>query len=407
VDGDLKTLLTQIRGELPGGRANARTVAALTHNPGCTRRRVIDAAGIRAPVLAKRAGYEPTSGQSPFAIASGTMFEWRLKQGKDYEPLLDVLRERFAFDIEKPRILDINVGAGVVGSEEWLKDRARRTDEALGAMARGDDDAPNLVDHPVLTFALAGVQMYLEPDALAFRIADKLEVVEIKSYAVIDGQADPSKVAATAGQSAVYVLALRAAMERLSLDPNLIAWSVILIAPRNFSRQPTAHRIPIRKKAAAISRVLRSVPNTMEVLERLPSEFTLGPNPNQPNCASRTTEAVKRLPAVYVPECLSSCDMAQFCRAESVALDDVGRIGRPARDALAGIDTLADVLRLARVGSEGSDERLSDVAQALQAAACALDRARTNAPANCGINEGSQRSGGTASPSRGAGTKPP
>jgi hypothetical protein len=196
-------------------------------------------------------------------------------------------------------------------------------------------------------------------------------------------------------------------MERLSLDPNLIAWSVILVAPRNFSRQPTAHRIPIRKKAAAISRVLNSVPNTMEVLDRLPSEFTLGPNPNQPNCATRTTEAVKRLPAVYVPECLSSCDMAQFCRAESVALDDVGRIGRPARDALAGIDTLADVLRLARVSSKVPDEGLSDVAQALQAAACALDRARTNAPANCGIREGPQRSGGTDSPSRVAGRKPP
>ncbi|MGH8294564.1 MAG: hypothetical protein ACRETZ_03555, partial [Steroidobacteraceae bacterium] len=187
MDGHLKSLLTQIRGSLPGGRANARTVAALTDNPGCTRRRVIDSAGIRTPKLAKRAGYEPTSGQSPFAIASGTMFEWRLKQGNDYEPLLSVLRERFGFEGGQPRVLDINEGSGVVGSEPWLQDRARRTDQALGAMARGDHDAPSLVDHPVLIFELAGVPMYLEPDALAFRIAGELEVVEIKSYAVIDG----------------------------------------------------------------------------------------------------------------------------------------------------------------------------------------------------------------------------
>ncbi len=381
MESDLKSRLTRVRGALGGGRANARTVAALTHNPGCTRRRVIDAAGIRATELAKRAGHESTSGQSPFAIASGTMFEWRLKEGSDYEPLLTVLREQFGFDEREPRILDLNQGAGELGSEAWLQDRARRTDQALGNMARGAAGAPGLVDHPVLVFELAGVPMYLEPDALAFRIAGKLEVVEIKSYPVIDGQADPSKVAATAGQSAVYVLAMRAALERLGLDPELVAWSVILIAPRNFSRQPTAHRIPIRKKAAAISRVLKSIPNTMEVLERLPVDFTLGPSGEGPACTSRTAEAVKRLPAVYVPECLSACDMAQFCRAEALARDDVGRIGRPARDALAGLEALGEVLRLARGPGNIAVEPRADVTLALRAAAQALDRARASVPA--------------------------
>lgn len=393
MESDLKSRLTRVRGALGGGRANARTVAALTHNPGCTRRRVIDAAGIRATELAKRAGHESTSGQSPFAIASGTMFEWRLKQGNQYEPLLTVLREQFGFDDREPRILDINAGAGVLGSEAWLQDRARQTDQALGEMARGTVGAPSLVDHPVLVFELAGVPMYLEPDALAFRIGGKLEVVEIKSYPVIDGQADPSKVAATAGQSAVYVLALRAAMERLGLDLELVAWSVILIAPRNFSRQPTAHRIPIRKKAAAISRVLQSIPNTMEVLDRLPSEFTLGPSAEGPGCASRTAEAVKMLPAVYVPECLSSCDMAQFCRAEALARDDVGRIGRPARDALAGLEALGEVLKLARGPATIAVEPLTDVTRALQAAAQALDRARASVAAECNLAASTQPPG--------------
>lgn len=166
MDGSLKALLTEVRGALPGGRANGRTVAALTDNPGCTRRRVIDTAGIRAPVLAKRAGSAPTSGQSPFAIASGTMFERRLKE-KGYEPLLSVLREQFSLHVSKPRVLDLNHTSGVVGSKAWPQERARKTDEALSAMARGEESAPNLVDHPVLIFELAGVPMYLEPDALA------------------------------------------------------------------------------------------------------------------------------------------------------------------------------------------------------------------------------------------------
>lgn len=377
--------LSKVRGSLPGGRANARTVAALTENPGCTRRRVIDSAGIRAEALATRAGHPPVRGQSPFAIASGTMFEWRLKEGSHYARLFEVLAETFAFDASSPRVCNLNRGSGKVGSDRWLEDRARRTDEALAAMARKETHAPNLVDHPVLTFDLAGARLFLEPDALAFQIDDKLEVVEVKSYPVIDGQADPAKVAATAGQAAVYVLALRAAMQRLDLDPDLVAWSAILVAPRNFSRQPTAHRIPLRKKAGAIARVLASVPATISVLEKLPGDFTLGLGEEADGLAERTSRALEVLPALYVPECLASCDMAEFCRAEAIARDDVARIGRTARDALAGVPSLAEALRLARSPAGGQSGASSDVGDALREAAAALDRARAMAPASCGL----------------------
>jgi hypothetical protein len=313
------------------------------------------------------------------------MFEWRLKEGNNYALLLEVLKESFGFVLDKPRILDINRGQGRIGSDDWLVDRARRTEQALAAMARGDIDAPNLVDHPVLTFELAGIRMFIEPDALAFRIQGRLEVVEVKSYPVIDGQADPAKVASTAGQAAVYVLALRSTLERMGLDPDLVAWSVILIAPRNFSRQPTAHRVPLRKKATAIARVLASVPDTIEVLANLPVGYTLGPNPSSPESTKLTRAALSALPALYVPECLTSCDMAEFCRAEATARDDVCRIGRAARDSLAGVPSLSDVLRLAREPSRRGDNRLADVAEALRAAAGALDRARAAAPVACGV----------------------
>lgn len=377
--------LTQVRGSLRGGRANARTVAALTANPGCVRRRVIDSAGIKAVELAKRVGQPPPNGQSPFAIASGEMFERRLKAGSNYQLLIDVLRDNFGFKVTEPKILDINEAGGRIGSDEWLLDRAARTDQALGAMARADVAAPNLVDHPVLTFELAGVRMFLEPDALAFRIADKLEVVEVKSYAVIDGQADPSKVASTAGQSAVYVLALRAAMRRLGLNPDLVAWSVILIAPRNFSRQPTAHRIPLQKKAAAIERVLASVPSVLQVLRETSPGFTLGPDPKAKTASQDTVAALSQLPALYVPECLNSCEMANFCRSEAVEKDDVSRIGRAARDSMAGVGSLSQILSLARGKAGPGDTAVADVAAALRFTAESLDRARAAAPKSCGL----------------------
>ncbi len=67
--GESNGALDQIRGSLPRARANARSVAALTENPGCTRRRVIDSAGVAAYQLAERLGHPTPRGQSPFATA--------------------------------------------------------------------------------------------------------------------------------------------------------------------------------------------------------------------------------------------------------------------------------------------------------------------------------------------------
>jgi hypothetical protein len=84
--------LDVIRGSLEPARASVRTVAALTDNPGCTRRRVIDAARVRAYELAEALGHPVTRGQSPFAITSGNRFEQQLKGGSDYKLLVEVLR---------------------------------------------------------------------------------------------------------------------------------------------------------------------------------------------------------------------------------------------------------------------------------------------------------------------------
>ncbi|SVE56355.1 uncharacterized protein METZ01_LOCUS509209, partial [marine metagenome] len=83
--------LDRIRGSLPRARANARSVAALTENPGCTRRRVIDSAGVAAHELADKLWHPPLRGQSPFAIAGGHQFEDRLKKRTGYELLVDAL----------------------------------------------------------------------------------------------------------------------------------------------------------------------------------------------------------------------------------------------------------------------------------------------------------------------------
>ena len=384
-NGDADDRLAQLRGSLPLGRANARSVAALTQNPGCTRRRVFDSAGVKAHELAESLGHPTLRGQSPFAIEGGNRFEDRLKTRSGYELLVDALGPF----VELPRppdlvVEDVNSVGQRIDPQAWMDARAVRTDEALALIASGDAAAPHIVDHPVLRFDLAGVTVNLEPDALAFRVGENLELVEIKSFPIIDGQADPAKLSATAGQAAVYHMALRATLERLGFDPALLVWSVILVAPRNFGRTPVAHRIPLKKKSMSLERVLRAVPKTADVLSDLPDDLTLDVNPDEElseaEMRAALTRAVSSVTAFYVPECAQNCDMAKFCRQEAWTRDDPARLGRDARDNLAGVQSLADALRLAKHGCADDESELADVAEALKDAYGALSRARARVP---------------------------
>jgi hypothetical protein len=396
-DGDRGATLDSIRGDLKAARANARAVAALTENPGCARRRVIDAARVPAHELARQLGHPVTRGQSPFAIGSGVRFEKRLKEDSDYTSLAEVLRPFVDLPKTGLRVVDLGKVPGMRVGQEWLDTRAKRTDDVLGAISRGDAEAPHLVDHPVLVFDVAGAPVYLEPDALALRVGTQLQLVEIKSYAIIDGQADPAKVSSTGGQSAVYLLALRASLARLGFDPNILRWSVILVAPKNFGRSPVAHEVPLRKKAMALERVLRNVPGTDHILARLPSQFSLDvtklSKPGSPPGQKRADldAAVRKLPMRFVPECLATCDLSRCCRAHAIADDSPERLGRAARDAVAGVKTLSDVLRLATSGAAPHEAHLSDIAEALRDAHRALERGRATAPRQCGLKPTRER----------------
>lgn len=376
---DVDPRLDRLRGSLPKASANARSVAALTENPGCSRRRLIDAAGLKAHELADRLGHPTLRGQSPFAIETGNRFEDRLKKRSNYALLVEALAP--FVDLPAPPNLiveDVNSVGRLADAETWMEARAAKTDDALARIARGGADAPHVVDHPVLRLDLTGSTVNLEPDALAFRVGDKLELVEIKSYAVIDGQADPAKVSATAAQSAVYHMALRATLIRLGFNPEILTWSVILVAPRNFGRTPTAHRIPLKKKSAALARVLGSVPRVGELLDALPValSFDVGWTiADSEETREALTAAVSSVDALYVPECVQNCDMAKFCRSEAWSNDDPARVGRDARDSLAGVSSLEEALALAR-SLETADESGADVGSALRDAFGALERAR-------------------------------
>ncbi|WP_406286470.1 hypothetical protein [Embleya sp. NBC_00896] len=359
--GAIATTLEQLRGELPTRNHNARTVAALAANPGCARRGVLDAAGIEKTVLADRLGFPARYGRSPFAIGRGNVFEARVKADGGRE-LRRLLAETLGADPDGGELVDVDDESRGRPSRE---ERVARTREALARAARGDGDACAILDHPLLPLDVAGQRAYLEPDAMACRVAGRLYVVEIKSFAIIDGSADPGKLASAARQAAVYVLALRRLARELGLDEDIVATDIVLVCAQDFSNRPVAAVLDVRRELATTRRRLARLSGVEELLGELPGGLTFDID------GDARGAAVARVPAAYVPDCLSACELALFCRDEARTCGTgggtVGTLGTSVRGALGGIEDIGTALALAD-GTRAAEPGQEDVARLLRRA---------------------------------------
>ncbi|MGN2640431.1 hypothetical protein ACTD5D_30540 [Nocardia takedensis] len=350
---DLSARLDRVRDTAPTCRHNARTIAALTTNPGCVRRALLDAAAVDKAEIARELGHPPQFGQSSFAITRGNTFEAQVKANGCAE-LLALLRETLNLSIPEVGYLDLNT----VGDNASNAVRHQRTRQLLGRAIR-DNDA-TLFDHPLLRLDIAGAPAYLEPDVVAVQVEGLFHVIEIKSFPVIDEQADPTQVATAARQSAVYVLALRQMFEELGEDPNLVAHHAILVCAKDFTNRPTAALVDLRKQLAAVSRQLSRMTSVDRLLDLLPPDATFAPGPD-------LADTIAAIPARYAPDCMSHCDLAFACRAEARGTGSVDALGRGVCDDLGGIDNIDTALGLADGSVAPGPEHL-DIAAVLRAA---------------------------------------
>ncbi|MQY02034.1 hypothetical protein [Actinomadura macrotermitis] len=337
--------LDRLRGGAPPRNHDARTIAALTANPGCARRGVMDAAGVDKDAVARQLGFPAPYGQSQFAITRGNVFEQQVKADGCAE-LLTLLRDRLGLTVPEARYDDLEE---VAGSESREMRHARTRRLLARALETGEG---TLFDHPLLRLEIGGRAVYLEPDVIAFQLAGRFHVVEIKSFAVIDGQAEPEQVAAAARQSAVYVLALRRLVAELGHDPARVAHEVFLVCPENFTNRPTATPVDVRPQLAVVERQLARLTRVDEIVAALPADLTFAPGAALP-------ESVRAVQARYAPECMASCEMAFFCRDEARACGATGALGRSVRDDLGGVDSIAMALALA----EGTLEPAAELAE--------------------------------------------
>ncbi|MFF7737326.1 hypothetical protein [Streptomyces sp. NPDC007984] len=337
----LRQQLAELRGrDVPAKALDARALAALAANPGCARRAILDGAGVNKAALASALGSPSAFGQSQFALTRGNAFEAKVKADGGAE-LLRLVHDKLDRSAEPPaeaRVPDLTA-AGPRG-------RTARTELELREAA-AHPGAWTLLDHPMLALDVAGSPAFLEPDAVVVHPDGSWTVVEIKSFPLLDGSADPAKVGAAARQAAVYVLALEEVAARLGAEgapAPRVRHRVLLVCPRDFSNLPAASAVDIRKQRAVTARQLARLTRIEDIAGALPEGTCF--SPELP--AEELTAAVESVPATYAPECLSACELAFHCRARSRQEGAVTSLGRPLRAELGGLTTVEEVLAAAR-----------------------------------------------------------
>lgn len=359
----LRRRLAELRGPaVPARPLDARALAALAANPGCRRRALLDGAGVDKSALARALGSPATFGQSPFAFVRGNAFEARVKADGGAE-LVRLLCGQLGAAPPEP---------GGVGTPELTaagpEGRTARTALALREATAAGRWA--FLDDPMLALPVAGTPAYLEPDAVIVHPDGDWTVVEIKSFAMVDGSADAAKVGAAARQAAVYALALEGVAGRLTTGK--VRDRALLVCPKDFSNLPAAALVDLRKQLATTRRQLSRLTRVEEIAAGLPAGITF--DPARP--AAELTAAVESVAAAYAPDCLAACELAFHCRARARQAGLVEQLGRAVRAELGGLTTVESVLAAAE-GAEGGGGA-SPAVQALGAgdpAVAALRRA--------------------------------
>ncbi|MGW1258335.1 hypothetical protein ACWD5Q_24935 [Streptomyces sp. NPDC002513] len=358
--------LADLRGaSVPPKALDARALAALAANPGCSRRALLDGAGVDKAALARALGAPSAFGQSQFAFTRGNAFEARVKADGGAE-LLRLVHEKLDPAAAAP-------DGALVPDLTAVGPEGRTARTALALREAVEARTWTLLDHPMLALDVAGSPAFLEPDAVVVHPDGSWTVVEIKSFPLLDGSADPAKVGAAARQAAVYVLALEEVAARISGSEGtpvpVVRHRILLVCPKDFSNLPAAAPVDIRKQRAVTRRQLARLTRVEEIADTLPEGTCFAPDLPQEELAA----AVESVPATYAPECLAACDMAFHCRARSRAQGAVTSYGRSLRAELGGLATVDDVLAAAHgTAGDPDDPAVAALRRAAQLRAEAL-----------------------------------
>lgn len=349
-------LLFQFRGAFPSTNPNARRVASALEAPGCHRRTVLDASAVDLDKLGALITGEQRDRQSPFAITRGNKFEASVTDN-GMAVLLALAREHLGLSIPEARQKDLSAAAvklefpGLTPS--GLNERRTLiTRQYVQQMLSVPNAAVNLLRHPMTSIDFGGRSVFLEQDALAFVADGRIHVTEIKSFACIDGQADPEKASATVRQAAVYVLSLQNLVESLGSSRDAVDTRVLIVLPQNLSFRATGIVVNVEMQVRRLRRQLAAVPRVIDILNgvppgiKLPAAPTAGASVHEVEAASALArEALSHIPPRFGDGCVA-CPLFKACREEALNQRLVARLGNAVAGLCGDVTTINAALAL-------------------------------------------------------------
>ena len=373
--------LTAFRGDFPTANLNARRIAAALEVPGCHRRTVLEASVVNLEKLGVLATGDAVDRQSPYAIARGNQFETQVTDN-GMASVLSLARKHLGLEIPEAREKDLSAASvrlefPGIRRERVNNHRARLTRRYVKQMLTRPELGINLLRHGMTELNFGGELAYLEQDVLAFTVRGRIHVVEIKSYPMIDGRADPSKASATGRQAAVYVLSLQELAESLGAAPDVVDTKVMIVLPENLSFRPTAAVIDTQLQVRRLRRQLADVPRAAAIVDALPLGTALPPMPDISNAreaaAAQTSvrEALAQLPPRFGDGCIR-CPLFRFCRDEAEHQQTVARLGNVVAGDCGNITTVRAALDFAAGGRQPTNAGETAAAELLARAKTAI-----------------------------------
>jgi len=279
-------------------------------NPACEANTVSAVHNVKMADVAKAEGYEPTMGQSPYAIARGESFERGLFYN-DAERMLEALTEAAVLPAGAAGFVDLRTRMN--GGPQPSLDAAIAETRATLLRLVSDTIRPSVIAGATVRIP-RGIMLpeaVLILDVLAIRQGgDLAEVIvgEIKTYPDRGGHTDSGELALARAQAGLYLHAIRLVVEELGIQDSLrVRDEGFLVLSRPGSNWPSVRAGEDLRYQAERAR------RGFELLEAAAQGL-----PPFDHIADDPVELVQKAGTEFSEACLSFCDRADKCYAKSL-----------------------------------------------------------------------------------------
>jgi hypothetical protein len=334
----------------PIRRPNVRTLATQTTLSKCGLASLGFALGVNLDRVIEETTLAMPFGQSQFAFARGQQFEKYLLKDSCGQ-LFKALQDDLGFDRSATVVVDLR--AGFAPNLKGMIARSAVTKKVLSHIINGRPTAPNLIVGAVFKVTIAGVDAYLEADAVAARDLDGATIYtgEIKSFPIVDGRIDKEKLGKAADQVAVYQLLIRRVIEEIGGDPLSVSAEAMIITPTNTGFHPHVSQLDVEARIRRSEEMLAASTPLGGLLVGLPAGVGFGAVANK---KARESDRLKVLDSIadavgtrWCSSCLPNCGLARYCRRRAHDADMTALAGETVVRLTPGVRTFSQAVDLA------------------------------------------------------------